>query len=59
MVKHFYRPRLESVAAKHSDKFGKLKLIKVDEAFGGWAQAQKTHFAEGGTFDQIYAARKK
>ena len=59
MVKHFYRPRLEAVASKHENKFGKLKLVKVDEAFGGWAQAQKTHFAEGGTFDQIFAARKK
>ena len=59
IVKHFYRPRLESVASKHADKFGKLKLVKVDEAFGGWAQAQKTHFGDGGTFDQIFAARKK
>jgi sulfate transport system substrate-binding protein len=55
----FYRPRLESVATRHADKFGKLKLVKVDEAFGGWSQAQKTHFSEGGTFDQIFAARKK
>jgi sulfate/thiosulfate-binding protein len=59
IVKHFYRPRLESVAAKHRDKFGKLKLVKVEDAFGGWTQAQKTHFSEGGTFDQIYAARSK
>jgi sulfate transport system substrate-binding protein len=59
LVKHFYRPRLESVATKNAGKFGKLKLVKIDEAFGGWAQAQKTHFSEGGTFDQIYAARKK
>lgn len=59
IVKHFYRPRSESVASKHAEKFGKLKLVKVDEAFGGWSQAQKTHFAEGGTFDQIYAARNK
>ena len=59
MVKHFYRPRLESVVTKYADKFGKLKLVKVDEAFGGWAQAQKAHFGEGGTFDQIFAARKK
>jgi sulfate/thiosulfate transport system substrate-binding protein len=59
IVKHFYRPRLESVASKHGDKFGKLKLVKVDDAFGSWAQAQKTHFSEGGTFDQIYAGRNK
>jgi sulfate/thiosulfate-binding protein len=58
IVKHSYRPRLGSVAARHADKFGKLKLVKVEEVFGSWAQAQKTHFSEGGTFDQIYAARK-
>lgn len=59
IVQHFYRPRLESVANKHANAFGKLKLVKVDEAFGSWAQAHKTHFSEGGTFDQIYAARAK
>jgi sulfate transport system substrate-binding protein len=59
LVKQFYRPRLESVASRNADKFGKLKLIKVDEAFGGWAQAQKTHFSDGGSFDQIFAARRK
>jgi sulfate transport system substrate-binding protein len=59
IVKHFYRPRLENVASRHADKFGKLKLVKVDEAFGGWAKAQKTHFGDGGTFDQIFAARNK
>jgi sulfate/thiosulfate-binding protein len=59
IVKHFYRPRLESIASKHAHKFGKLKLVKVEESFGGWSQAQKTHFSEGGTFDQIFAARNK
>jgi sulfate transport system substrate-binding protein len=33
----------------------KVELFGIDEAFGGWAKAQKTHFADGGTFDQIYA----
>jgi sulfate/thiosulfate-binding protein len=58
IVKHSYRPRLASTAAKHASRFGKLKLVKVEEFFGGWAQAQKAHFSDGGTFDQIYAARK-
>ena len=58
IVKHSYRPRLEATAAKHASKFGQLKLVKVEEFFGGWAQAQKAHFSDGGTFDQIYAARK-
>lgn len=59
IVKHFYRPRQDSVAKKHAEKFGKIKLVKVEEAFGGWSKAQKAHFSEGGTFDQIYASRNK
>ncbi|MGZ8252911.1 MAG: sulfate ABC transporter substrate-binding protein [Methylophilaceae bacterium] len=53
-AKHYLRPRLESVAAKHNADFKKLDLFTVDEVFGGWAKAQKTHFADGGVFDQIY-----
>jgi len=51
--KNFYRPRSEKAAAKHNF-FAKLKLVTIDDAFGGWKKAQKDHFAEGGTFDQIY-----
>jgi sulfate transport system substrate-binding protein len=58
-ARHGYRPRSEAVAKKYADKFGSLKLVKVEEAFGGWSAAQKKHFAEGGTFDQIYSARRK
>jgi sulfate/thiosulfate transport system substrate-binding protein len=56
-AKHYYRPRLASVLAKHEAKFPKLDLITIDEVFGGWQQAQKTHFEDGGTFDQIYQPR--
>jgi len=52
VAKHFYRPRLDSVAAKHP--VPRIKLFSIDEVFGGWAKAQKTHFADGGVFDQIY-----
>ncbi|VEA43910.1 periplasmic sulfate binding protein [Salmonella enterica subsp. enterica] len=38
---------------KYDDAFPKLKLFTIDEVFGGWAKAQKDHFANGGTFDQI------
>ena len=51
---HHYRPRDTAVAAKHADAFAQVKLFTIDEAFGGWEAAQKTHFADGGTFDQIY-----
>ena len=53
-AKNFYRPRLESVAAKYADKFPKVNLFTIDEVFGGWQKAQKTHFADGGVFDQLY-----
>jgi len=53
-AKHYYRQRLETVAAKHAAQFPKMTLFTIDEAFGGWQKAQKTHFADGGTFDQIY-----
>jgi sulfate/thiosulfate transport system substrate-binding protein len=52
--KHYYRPINEKIAAKYGKQFPKLKLLKVDEIAGGWTKAQKTHFADGGTFDQIY-----
>jgi sulfate/thiosulfate transport system substrate-binding protein len=56
-ARHHYRPRLHAVAAKHAAAFPKLDLVTIDEVFGGWARAQKTHFADGGVFDQIYQPR--
>jgi sulfate transport system substrate-binding protein len=53
-AKHHYRPRDPKVAAKYAGRFAPVKLFTIDEAFGGWQAAQKTHFADGGTFDQIY-----
>jgi sulfate transport system substrate-binding protein len=50
-----YRPRDQAVAEKFASKFPKLPLFTVDEMFGGWQKAQKIHFADGGTFDRIYA----
>jgi len=54
-AKHFYRPRLESVAKKYADRFPSVELFTIDEAFGGWQKAQPEHFGDGGVFDQIYA----
>lgn len=54
-AQHFMRPSLPAVAAKYQDKFKNITLFSVDEVFGGWAKAQKTHFADGGNFDQIYS----
>ena len=53
-ARHHYRPIMESVAKKYAGKFPDVTLFSVDEVFGGWNAAQKTHFNDGGTFDQIY-----
>jgi sulfate/thiosulfate-binding protein len=53
-AKNFYRPIDPTVAAKYAAQFPKLNLFTIDEVFGGWTKAQKTHFADGGVFDQIY-----
>ena len=53
-AKNHYRPRATAVAAKYANTFAEVKLFTIDEAFGGWENAHKTHFADGGTFDQIY-----
>lgn len=53
-AKNYYRPTLASVAKKYEAQFPKVNLVKIDEEFGGWQKAQKTHFSDGGTFDQIY-----
>jgi sulfate transport system substrate-binding protein len=53
-AKNYYRPTLASVAKKYESQFPKVNLVKIDEEFGGWAKAQRVHFSDGGTFDQIY-----
>jgi len=53
-AKNFYRPRNEPIAIKYADNFSQLKLVTVDQEFGGWTKAQQTHFADGGVFDQIF-----
>src|SRR5450432_2563904 len=54
VARNYYRPRLEAVAKKYASTFPKIKLVTIDEVFGGWQKAQKTHFADGAIFDQIY-----
>jgi sulfate/thiosulfate-binding protein len=52
--KNYYRPQLQSVAAKYAATFPTLELFTLQEFFGNWQKAHKTHFADGGSFDQIY-----
>jgi sulfate transport system substrate-binding protein len=56
--KNFYRPAVSRKAqAKYEKQFPKLTLFTIAEAFGGWAKADKEHFADGGSFDQIYSRK--
>ena len=56
--RNFYRPAVSQKAqAKYANQFAKLNLFTIDQAFGGWARADREHFADGGSFDQIYSPR--
>ncbi|WP_275697986.1 sulfate ABC transporter substrate-binding protein [Ramlibacter paludis] len=56
--KNFYRPAASQKAqAKYAKQFPKLNLFTIDQAFGGWAKADKEHFADGGSFDQVYSRK--
>lgn len=50
---NYYRPRDARIAARYAKQFAPVKLFTIDEVFGGWTNAQKAHFADGGIFDQI------
>lgn len=55
--RNFYRPTSEKAKAQFASTFPKLTLVTIDQAFGGWAQADKAHFADGASFDQIYTRK--
>jgi sulfate/thiosulfate transport system substrate-binding protein len=56
--RNFYRPRSEKAAAQFSNQFTKVSLFTIDDLFGGWQKAQKTHFADGGVFDHIQQSNR-
>jgi sulfate transport system substrate-binding protein len=57
-ARHYYRPRAETALAKATVAFPRLNLVTIDEVFGGWPSAQRTHFNDGGVFDEIYQPGK-
>lgn len=57
--RNYYRPTSDKAKSKYASQFPKLTLFTIDDAFGGWAKADKAHFADGGSFDQIYLAKQK
>lgn len=58
-AKHYYRPIDPEVLALHGGIFPHVKMVTIDEEFGGWQKAQAKHFNDGGTFDQIYAPGRR
>lgn len=56
-AKYNFRPRNAQAAAKYAGKFPKIKLFTINDVFGGWAKAQKTHFVNGAIYDQISAEK--
>jgi sulfate transport system substrate-binding protein len=58
-AKNHYRPRDPEVLKRHASEFADVALFTIDEVFGGWQNAQKAHFADGGIFDQIYKPKAK
>lgn len=56
IAKNYYRPAVDKFAKKYASQFPQIKLFQISE-LGGWTTAQKTHFADGGIFDQIYTRK--
>lgn len=57
IAQHHYRPVDRTVAAEFTAQFPTLKLVGIDDEFGGWQAAQQHFFADGGVFDRIYTTR--
>ncbi|HET8870965.1 MAG TPA: sulfate ABC transporter substrate-binding protein [Aquabacterium sp.] len=57
IAKYYYRPTDPKVAEKYAKQFPKIELFTIDNTFGSWEKAHRTHFADGGVFDQIYLKR--
>lgn len=57
-ARYFYRPRNAEILKKYSAQFPKIKTFTINEVFGGWSNAQKVHFSNGGVFDQIYSNKR-
>jgi sulfate/thiosulfate-binding protein len=56
VARNFFRPTDAAVLARYAEQFPAMKLFTVDEVFGGWARAQADHFADGATYDRLFAA---
>jgi len=58
-AKNYYRPSNAAIAAKYADQFPTLELFTINDVFGGWSKANALHFADGASFDRIYASGRQ
>jgi sulfate transport system substrate-binding protein len=54
---HFNRPIDKAVAAKHASDFGEVRLVTVEDVFGGWKKVTEEHLADGGILDRLYVGQ--
>ncbi len=57
-AKYHFRPTNKTILAQHADEFKPLELFTVEEVAGSWQKAFRTHFADGGIFDELYQSRR-
>ncbi len=57
IAEHYFRPRSESVLKANSDRFPELRLLTIEEVAGGWQNAIKVHFSDGGIYDQVFTKK--
>ena len=57
-AQHYYRPFDQALLTQNADRFPQIPLVTVEEVFGSWADAHRTHFTDGAIFDQIFEARQ-
>lgn len=55
IAQHGFRPRDAAVARRHAARFPAVRTFTVDSALGGWSAVVRTHFADGGVYDQLAA----
>ena len=56
VARNFFRPTDEAVVERYAEQFPAMRLFTVDATFGGWEQAQKQHFNDGGTYDRLFTS---
>ena len=54
-AENYYRPSNKEILEEYRNTFKDIKLVSVDDIFGGWKSASEKYFSDGGMFDEIYS----